>query len=259
MKVSIILPLFEASLALAAYQCPVMPQAPGLAIQYAYTIQTLMQEYYFSVPVNTTFFSDLPNATAISPINGMTLAENTVTNVNGLTKQAELGSEALRQFWGSYDSTSLSYCNYNLPAAATGLDHLKMAYFFEASLCGAFIGLAEVVQAPQAAFLMARLAAEHGVHASAIRGMMQAVGFHANSTSLLPAFAPSTVLMSNGSREVGMLGSFLGGCASAPPNPCNGTIVIGPLLAELNDQMSGNAYTPMPVSMPMPATSTPTM
>lgn len=36
------------------------------------------------------------------------------------------------------------------------------AYNLEATMCGAFIGLADYVQSPQAAFSMARLAAEHG-------------------------------------------------------------------------------------------------
>lgn len=108
-------------------------------------------------------------------------------------------------------------------------------------MCGGFIGLATVVQAPQAAFLMARLAVEHGIHATALRSMMQAVGFNPNSTSLAPAFTPTTILELSNSMEVGKLGSYLGGCAHAPVNPCGGSIEIGPLLANLTEQMD---YTP---------------
>jgi hypothetical protein len=241
MKLSIILSSYTASLASAAYQCPVMPKPPGADIQFAYIVQNLLTTYYDSVPINASFFSGLPNATAVSPINGMTLAENTVTNIEGLRKQAQLGSEAIREFYGSYDTMQLYSCHYDLPSATTGLEHLKNAFFLEATMCGGFIGLTAIVQAPQAAFLMARLAVEHGTHASNIRSMMQAVGFYPNSTSLAPAFTPTTILESSNSTEVGKLGSYLGGCAHVPVNPCGGIIEIGPLLANLTNQMS---YTP---------------
>jgi hypothetical protein len=169
MKLSTSLPLYATSLASVAYQCPVMPKPPGDAIQFAYIVQYLLTTYYDSVPINASFFSGLPNATTVSPINGMTLAENTVANIEGLRKQAQLGSEAIRVLFGSYDTMQLYSCHYNVPSATTGLEHLKNAFFLEATMCGRLIGLAAIVQAPQAVFLMARLAVEHGTHASAIR------------------------------------------------------------------------------------------
>lgn len=97
---------------------------------------------------------------------------------------------------------------------------------------------ADAVQTLQAAFLMACLAAEHAVHTSAIRTMVEPVLFNPSSTSLTPAFIPSTIVGSSDSMEVGELGSYLGDCAHVPANPCGRAIEIGPLLANSTNQMS---------------------
>lgn len=89
------------------------------------------------------------------------------------------------------------------------------------------------------------MAAEHGIHASALRAMMQAVGFRPNSTMLTPAFTPDMILEMG--MEVGMLGTYLGGCVKAPAAPCGGTVSFGPLLPMLTGQsvMGSNSSTPM--------------
>lgn len=54
------------------------------AMKFGYAVQNLLYQYYKSVPVNQTFFSNLPN-------------ENTefLSNAMGLQRQAWLGIEAL--------------------------------------------------------------------------------------------------------------------------------------------------------------------
>lgn len=85
-------------------------------------------------------------------------------------------------------------------------------------------------------FLTARLAAEHGIHASALRVKLQGMGFMDNSTTLTPAFTPNTVIMKSDGEEVGKLGEWLSDCAKAIKAPCDGTVEIGSLLADLKDQ-----------------------
>lgn len=225
----------------ADYMCPAHKSKTDIpALKFGYKVQALLESYYNMIPVNATFFKGLPMADQ-KGMNGDTMAENTVANVMGLTKQAELGAKAIvesvKSITGDGDMMPPK-CNYNFPPTPDGMTHLKHAYFLEASMCGAFIGLADYVQSPEAAFLMARLAAEHGIHASALRGQMQDVGFHDNSTSLTPAFTPETVMMKSDDAEVGKLGKWLNGCTGSIYAPCRGKLMIGDLGAKLTDQMS---------------------
>ncbi|KAK0951308.1 hypothetical protein LTS01_025305 [Friedmanniomyces endolithicus] len=234
---SLVLTVAAASAAGATYICPAsLSSSDAAAIMYGYKVQGLLESYYNSVPVNASYFESLPNA-KMTASNGMTLAENTVTNVEGLTKQAQLGAKALKEL-GMMLGLSPDECNYMLPPAPNGTAHLMNAFYLEATMCGAFIGLTDYVQAPEAAFLTARLSAEHGIHASAIGAMMQPVGFMPNSTMLTPAFTPDMILQDG--MEVGKLGTWLNGCATAPSAPCGGTVTIGELLATLS---SGNKST----------------
>ncbi len=235
MKITAWLPFVAASAVTADYMCPANPSmTDAKAIAYGYTIQGLLRDYYNSIPANASFFSDLPMASMMAS-NGMTLAENTATNVNGLTKQAMLGAEALMMMGGML-GLNPPKCTFTFPKAPNGTAHLMNAFYIEASLCGAFIGLADYFQSPTLNSLSARLAAEHGIHAAAIQAMMQPVGFMSNSTMLTPAFTPDMILQQG--MEVGMLGSWLGGCVSAPMAPCGGMVAFGPLLSNLTGQSS---------------------
>lgn len=196
------------------------------AVKFGYTVQNLLYQYYKSVPVNQTFFSNLPD-------------QNTeyLSNAMGLQRQAWLGVEALQQFSHNM-SMSWPTCDYKLPMPESAKDHLMTAYQIEATLCGSFIGLGDYVQSPEASFLMARLAAEHGIHASYIGSHMMPQVFMKNSSSLTPAFTPQHVLMSG--MKVGHLGQWMNKCVSAPSPPCGGMVEIGSLGSNItgNDNMS---------------------
>lgn len=84
---------------------------------------------------------------------------------------------------------------------------------------------------------MARLAAEHGIHAAYLLSYMTGTPFNANSTSLTAAFTPDYVLGTSNAVpfDVGRLGQFLGaGCVVAPSAPCGATVSFGPALAALS-------------------------
>ena len=255
MKISTVLFALAGSSA-ADYMCPAMSLGTdATALQYAFQIQQLLNMYYQSVPVTAEFFSSLPMA-SMQASNGMTLAENTVTNVGGLAKQAQLAANALGETIGMMGQTFIPpACNYTLPMPTNATAHLMNAFNLEASLCGAFIGLADYFQTPTLNSLSARIAAEHGIHAAAVRAMMQPVGFMPNSSSLTPAFTPEMVLSSG--MEVGMLGSYIAGCnVVGPAAPCGGVVSFGPLLSSLDGQSAQPAESSMSSYSGMVYTST---
>lgn len=134
--------------------CPVSLGSSDLpAIAYGYALQNLLSSYYDSVPINESFYSSLP-----SPTKPRT---DFLANTMGLAVQAKFGEEALLQAGMAAGGMKPNY-NFSYPPVTNATSHLMNAYIFEATMCGAFIGLADYVQSPQAAFLMARLAAEHG-------------------------------------------------------------------------------------------------
>lgn len=147
MKLTTLLPLYAATPALADYVCPAAPSmTDAMAIGFGYTVQGLLESYYNSVPVNASFFADVPGSSMMAS-NGMTVAENIVTDVEGLSKQASLGAEALMMVGGTLGLTPPP-CTYTFPPAPNGTAHLMNAYYFEATMCGAFIGLADYYQSP---------------------------------------------------------------------------------------------------------------
>ncbi|KAJ6163739.1 hypothetical protein N7497_003718 [Penicillium chrysogenum] len=202
-----------------------MPSASDIApIKFGFAVQNLLFSYYKSVPVNETFFSSLSN----DPVP----RTDFLANFMGLQQQAKLGVDALQQFSSKLAmNDSMPMCDYSLPAPADAQSHLMNAYQMEATLCGTFIGLADYVYSPEASFLMARLSAEHGIHASYIGSHMKSQVFMANSTSLTPAFTPEHVMRSN--MSIGHLGNYIKKCTSAPPAPCGGRVEIGNLGANL--------------------------
>lgn len=212
----------------ATYMCPVSPSAAdAAAVSFGLSVQNLLSNYYAAIPINATFFSTLPSST-------MT---DFLANTMGLAVQAKLGVTALQQLATSA-SVQMPTCQYSYPPVTDAKSHLMNAYVLEATLCGAFIGLADYVQSPQAAFLMARLAAEHGIHASYIGSHMQPVIFPTNSTMLTPAFTPDMVSMTG--MGVGYLGAYLNNCVMPPAAPCGGNVNIGSLGATLTGQGSMN-------------------
>ncbi|KAK2868060.1 hypothetical protein FQN49_003195 [Arthroderma sp. PD_2] len=203
-----------------------MPTSSDInAVKFAYNVQRLLSSYYNSVPVNQTFFSALPNNT-VPPTDFM-------ANAIGLKRQAQLGVDALQQLSSkASNETDLPMCDYNLPTPMDAKSHLMTAYQIEATLCGAFIGLAAYVQSPEASFLMARLSAEHGIHASYIGSHMKSQVFMANSTSLTAAFTPEQVVESGDS--VGHLGQYMNSCSVPTPSAiCGGKLEIGDLGANI--------------------------
>lgn len=215
----------------AMYQCPITMPGEPTALEFAFSVQKLLYNYYDSVPANTTFFDALPMGKTESPLNNMSMSANIVTNLEGLKQQSMLGVNGIQDLGAMYPGFKKPSCEYILPTVTNASSHLMNAYFLEATMCGAFIGLADYVQTPTAAFLMARLAAEHGIHASFLGSYMKAAPFSANSTMLTPAFTPAQILTKG--MEVGMLGNYLGSCVPAPAAPCNGTVQIGDANASL--------------------------
>jgi len=214
----------------ATYVCPVSPSsADAAAISFGLSLQNLLSTYYAAIPINATFYSSLP-----SPTMPMT---DFLANTMGLATQAKLGVSALQQLATSA-SVQMPTCSYSYPPVTDAKSHLMNAYELEATMCGAFIGLADYVQSPQAAFLMARLAAEHGIHASYIGSHMDAVIFPTNSTMLTPAFTPEMVSMTG--KGVGPLGAYLNNCVMPPNAPCGGNVSVGMLGATLNGEGTMN-------------------
>jgi hypothetical protein len=149
------------AIASTTYMCPVSPgSSDAPAIVYGYVLQNLLSSYYDSVPINKSFYSSLP-----SPTKPMT---DFLANTMGLAVQAKLGEEALLQA-GMAAGGMKPNCSFSYPPVTDANSHLMNAYIFEATMCGAFIGLADYTQSPQAAFLMARLAAEHGEKQASFR------------------------------------------------------------------------------------------
>lgn len=219
--------LFAAT-ATATYMCPVSPSSTDAAtISFAMSVQKLLSTYYAAIPINATFFSTLP----AQPTTDF------LANTMGLAVQAKLGVDALQQLAMSA-SVQPPMCSYSLPPVTDAKSHLMNAYVLEATMCGTFIGLADYVQSPQAALLMARLAAEHGIHAAYIASFMQSVIFPTNSTMLTPAFTPEMVSMTG--MGVGYLGAYLNNCVMPPAAPCGGKAKIGPLGVTLTGQGSMN-------------------
>lgn len=88
---------------------------------------------------------------------------------------------------------------------------------------------------------MARMSAEHGIHASYLGSYINPVPFSSGSMSLTPAFTPEMVLTpGSGQAEranVGHLGAYIpSGCLAAPTAPCGVSVAIGNLTATLSNE-----------------------
>jgi hypothetical protein len=248
MKVSTIIfnALLAGSVAQAHFICPVTAGAADAGlVEFGLAIQSLLSDYYESVPVNASFFSTLPKDTGT----------DFLSNAMGLAQQAVLGTISLQQLQATTGASTPS-CKYTFPPTKDAMSFFMNAYDLEATLCGTFIGLADYIMSPQAAFVMSRLAAEHGIHASYIGSHFKRQVFMASSTSLTPAFTPQEVLLSG--TGVGKLGQYLNGCVVSPMAACNGTVSIGALGSNVTDQTlkTNTSCTSASTTTSMSATST---
>lgn len=98
---------------------------------------------------------------------------------------------------------------------------------------------------------MARLAAEHGIHASYLGSYVNPVPYSSDSMSLTPAFTPEFVLTPGSGQavraNVGHLGAYIPqGCLAVPEAPCGVNVHIGNLTATLSKMANATATASMP-------------
>lgn len=196
-----------------AESCSCKPaDADAAVVQLAWGLEKFLAGYYATVDNNSTL------ETEIGTLH--------FDNLKGLQQQANLAMEALQQL--DVPGVQWPQCDFTFPKVLDKPSLPKTSFMLEASLCGAFIGMADYTQSPQVAFLMARIAAGHGFHAAYFAPMgVETIEFMPNGTSLLPAFTPEHVLSSG--SAMGQLGQFLNGCLQAPSGPCGEVVVINSL------------------------------
>ncbi len=207
-------------------------------LQFANCAQTLLTNYYMASNISAMNFSTTAYPFSI------------VRDLAGLQKQAELGALAVQQTMMLMPNAPMmtmntSNCMFNFSMPMNGSQVLMDAFKIEAEMCATFIGLADYVLSPTVAFTMARLAAEHGIHAASIQALyMKEAVFMVNSTSLTPAITPM--------EAMSVLRPMMGTCGSmmtAPQLPCNNTLMnstlmIGPLIAKVDMKMLETMITP---------------
>ncbi|XHG00039.1 hypothetical protein AWENTII_003509 [Aspergillus wentii] len=198
--------LAGASTSLAACENCTPSSSDNEVLQFAWGIQYFLTQFYASVPLNQSLISTLPNSSSV----------NYGTNLRNLERQNRWSTRALKQL-GDKVGFQVPTCNYTLPKVANGTSFLETALQLESTISGAFIGLAGFTQAPEVSFLLARVATQHGVQATYIASNTESTVFKSNSTFAIEAYTPEEVLSSG--KGPGKLGSYLGGCLSAPLAP----------------------------------------
>ncbi|KAK4501497.1 hypothetical protein PRZ48_007306 [Zasmidium cellare] len=220
------------------YMCPIKTSTADMtALEYGWVFQDFLYKYYMANgEFSASDFAKMPMSD-MKASNGMTKAQNLATNMNGLTTQAKLAVQGLQDL-----GAPEMQCNYSYPpsVAEDPMAFVVAVAYVEATLCGTFIGLADYVQNPTSAFLMARIAAEHGIHGSFLRSLMDPVPYSQNSTMLTPAFTPMEVLQPSNDEavrdNVGNLGAFIPQSYVTVPNaPCSGEVTIGKVNAKLSN------------------------
>lgn len=207
-------------------------------VKLAWDLQGLLERYYASTPVSPTILSSLPSSSSV----------DYTTNLRGLQQQNHLGARAIQQLGSKVPGFTTPRCNFTLPKPSDGQSFLKYAAELEYDISGAFIGLAGYTQKPEISFLMARLAASHAAQATWLGSKISPVFFQANSTALIGAYSPDWVAKSG--NKPGMLGRYLGSCASIPKGPCDKSLLIGPLGANLTSPAaSSSAYASFSTSL----------
>ncbi|PYH98669.1 hypothetical protein BO71DRAFT_315931 [Aspergillus ellipticus CBS 707.79] len=214
-------------------------------IEYGYSLSFFLDRFYSSIPVNQTFLNDVLNSST-----GAYLA-----NFQGLQRQNRLGVRAVQQLGARASGFSAHNCSFTFPSASDGETFVRNVLQLESTVAGAYIALAGYTQAPEAAFLWARLAAEHTAHAYYIASHQVSVLFPSNSSSLVPAYSPGSIL--SNATGPGHLGQYFHGCVTAPPAPCGETLFISGLTANLGANVSASAAASSSASLSASATPSP--
>lgn len=212
-------------------------------LQYTYALSGFLNSFYASTSINSTVAAQVSNSTSASKV---------LSNLQGIQHLDNLTVEAVRELSSKAPGFSAPSCSYTFPTVSSISQFVQYAYQFEYTLSGAFIGVAGYTKSPEVAFLLARLAAEHSAHATYIGSRLNSTMFQSSSPSLVSAYTPTQVLTTGNST--GQLGSYLGGCVSAPSNPC-GSLKIGPLEANITSSAGASSSTPLGGSSSTPLSS----
>lgn len=132
----------------ATYQCPISAPKEVTALKYAYAVQDFLYKYYdANGPYDASGFANFPNATMMT-VGGVTIAEAVASNMNGLTQQAMLGVEAIKELASNVNPDAMwDECDYSYPPLlmdAQSMDFVQAIYYIEATLCGTFIGMSKL-------------------------------------------------------------------------------------------------------------------
>ncbi|KAL4802656.1 hypothetical protein BDV18DRAFT_146238 [Aspergillus unguis] len=197
--------------------------ADASVLRYAYALQGLLERYYTSQPIDQSFFGDARNGSTAQYYQ----------NFHGIQRENRLGVRAILQVANKVPGYSNPTCDYSLPDVSSGEDYVANALRLEGSVAAAFIGATGYTQSPEVSFILARLASQHTAGATWLAAQQTSVLFQANSSALVPAYNPAYVLGTG--DETGRLGQYLGGCVSAPANPCGQAFYIGPLIGSIGN------------------------
>ncbi|KAJ6113826.1 hypothetical protein N7523_007143 [Penicillium sp. IBT 18751x] len=202
-------------------------------LEYTYALSKFLNSFYASTALNSSVAAQVSNSTSASKV---------LSNLQGIQHLDNLTVEAVRELGSKAPGFSAPSCSYTYPTVNNITAFVHYAYQFEYTLAGAFIGAAGYTTSPEVAFLLARLAAEHSAHSTYIGSRLNSTMFQSSSDSLVSAYSPTQVLMTGNST--GSLGSYLGGCVSAPSSPC-GALKIGPLEANITSSAGASSSTPL--------------
>ncbi|KAL4778096.1 hypothetical protein BJX76DRAFT_162990 [Aspergillus varians] len=195
-------------------------------VEYALALQTLIERFYTSQPINQTFLEDATD----------TSASNSYQNLQGIQRQSRLGVRAIQQVAAKVPGFSNPSCSYSYPNATSGEQYVQHALRLESSVASALLGATGYTQSPEVSFILARLSAQHTAGAAWLASQESDVVFPSNISSLVPAYNPSYVLGTG--NQTGRLGQYLNDCVSAPSDPCGQTFWIGPLVGSIGNQSS---------------------
>ncbi|KAI9375762.1 peptidase S8/S53 domain-containing protein [Aspergillus egyptiacus] len=205
--------------------CP--PSPPDVeVVRYAWALQSLLERYYASQPLNQTFFSDATNSSGTAYYQ----------NFLGIQRGNRLGVRGVQQVGSKVPGFSTPSCNFALPNATDSENYVRTALQLQQNVASALIGATGYTRSPEVAFLLSRLAAQHTAAATYLASQQSRIVFQSNSSSLVPAYNPAYVL-ANGTQP-GRLGRYLNGCVRAPSNVCGQPFLIGPLIGSLQGAFS---------------------
>ncbi|KAL4917008.1 hypothetical protein BDW62DRAFT_184818 [Aspergillus aurantiobrunneus] len=212
-------------------------------VEYAWALQTLLEGYYTSQPLNQTFLSDATNSSRAEYYQ----------NLQGIHRRNRLGVRAIQQVASKVPGFSSPSCSFTYPNVTSGEDYVVNALQLETNVASALLGAVGYTQSPEVSFILARLASQHSAGATWLATQQTGVVFPSNISSLVPAYNPSYVLGSG--NQPGRLGRYLGGCVSAPSDPCGQPFFIGPLVGSVGNQSSATVGSTSSASISPTATA----